>query len=275
MRNYISSILFFFCLSFSYSAVSATSLPAEHEATRLMIAVEKSIKESNWSKASFQLEELQNLKVDLPSKYHYFNGLVLAELGQFAAAQSSLEQYVVQAEEKGEYYVAALEQLTRIEELSDEELPSATRQASIKPADDETSSDGYIKSLQALYLTEDPVHALVLQINSLLSAHAYTGSRLKKSTERAGIIFSLSVSGRDILLQEKRYQGGQPELRVNKLNVLGLDPFLRSECSGNELMCWIYHPGNGYDQWVIIDRDEMVLNELVEAFSKLIRLMQK
>lgn len=270
----ITSVFALVLLIFYSASSFASRLPAEHEAARLMLAVEASIKEKSWAKAQTQLQALADLKVPLPAPFYYFNGVVLTELSQLDSAQTSLEDYVIKAEEKGEYYVAALELLTQLEEKRTQQSNPVVREASIKPAA-ESSGDGYVKSLQALYLTDDPIKALVMQINSLLSVHAYTGNRVKKATERSGIRYSLSVSERDLVLQEKQYLSGQPELSVNKLNVLGVDPFLKSGCASNELMCWIYHPGNGHERWILIDRDDMVLNELVEAFSKLIRLMQK
>lgn len=256
------------------SSAMSSRLPAEHEANRLMLAIESSVDQKAWIKAQEQLDSLKTLDVDLPASFFYLNGLVLAETGQTKQAQVSLEQYVVKADKEGEYYVAALNLLTALEEMMPESTAPKATKSTIKPTL-ESTGDGYVKSLQALYLTDDPVKALVLQINSLLAVHSYTGSRVKKASTENGIVYSLSVSGRDLVLQEKHYEGGQPELRVNKLGVLGLDPFPQSACSSTELMCWIYHPGNGADRWIIIDRDEMVLGELVEAFSKLIRLMQK
>lgn len=239
-----------------------------------MLAVESSIESKSWAKAQVQLQSLEGLDVALPDSFYFFNGLVLSKLNQPEQAQDSLESYVIKAEKEGSYYVAALEELTKLEELRAKQVDAPERSASIKPTI-ESTGDGYIKSLQALYLTDDPVKALTMQINSLLSAHAYTGSRVKKVSGRSGVIYSLSVSERDIILQEKQYLSGRPELSVNKLNVLGVDPFVKSACSSKELQCWIYHPGNRHEHWIVIDRDEMVLNELVAAISKLIRFMQQ
>ena len=134
---------------------------------------------------------------------------------------------------------------------------------------------GYIKSLQALYLTDDPVKALVMQINSLLSVHAYSGLRVKKAKARVGKVFSVSVNDNQLVLQEKNYESGYPSLTVTKLDVHGLDPFLRYECQKKKFVCSIYHPADTHLVWIVIDYDSLVAGELSEALTKLFQYLQR
>lgn len=250
------------------------SLPPEHEAARLMLSIENLVEKQQWSEAELQLIKMGSLEVELPTEYFFYNGEVLAHLARNDEAQASLEAYVVKAGSEGNFYTQALSLLTEIDQRP-VTLPQAEPEAKKSLPVITGDGDGYIKSLQALYLTDDPVKALVLQVNSLLAAHAYTGSRVKSKKQREGIAYTVSVEGPNLLLQEKSYQNQQPTLSVAKLNVLGVDPFLKNGCSAAEYTCWVYHPSKSHERWILIDRDELVIGELTEALTKLIRLLQK
>ncbi len=254
----------------------ATGLPPEHEANRLMLAIEQSVNAGEWQKADAQMQALQALSRPLPEAFHFFAGRVNQALGSYEEAQANFETYVIEAGQEGNYYQQALLNITRIEELvlQQQEAEPVSEKAEIAPAQ-EGRSDGYIKSLQALYLTDDPKKALLMQANSLLAAHAYTGSRVKSTERRSGVVYSLAIEGQDLMVQEKAYRDGQPTLKMVRFKVLGLDPFIRTGCSNDEYACWVYHPADKFERWLVIDRDEMVVQELSEALSKLILLMQR
>lgn len=259
------------------SAVLASGLPAEHESVRLMLAVEAAVEGESWERAAQQLGQLQALDVGLPEAYYFYQGLVLFKRDNFPEAQKHLEQYVILAGSKGKHYPAALQLITRIEEALAKPKPAAETEPAAKTASAITSVRGedYIQSLQKIYLTDNPVQALVMQVNSLLSAHAWSGSRVKKQNDRSGVVYSIEAKERDILVQEKRFENGQVLLKVVKLNVLGIDPFLRSECSIDESVCWIYDPVATHQRWIVIDRDELAVKELTDALSKLIVRLQR
>lgn len=265
-----------FVLMLPFSSLFASDLPVEHEVTRLLLAVESSLEDGQWLKAQSQLQSLSGLKVNLPEEFYYFNGLVMARQQQSAAALDNLERYVIDAGKDGAHYIEALKLITRLDDsLAKTESPPGSDKLVDKAVIVGTERDGYIKSLQALYLTDDPVKALVMQINSLLSAHGYTGSRVIKAHSQARVSYSLSTSGRDLIVQEKNYNQGVPVLTMSKLSVLGVDPYLDYDCSATELACWINHPGNKRVKWLKIDRDEMVISELSSALSKLILKLQQ
>lgn len=260
-------------LSVQAVLVLASGLPVEHESARLMLAVDAAIEAQDWDHAGQQLGQLQGLEVELPDDYYFYQGLVLSKQARFQEAQKHLEKYVVLTGSKGKHYTAALKLITQVEEgASAADMPV---QEPLAPEISGANGDGYIRSLQALYLTEDPVHALIMQINSLLSSHSYHGSRIKKQNERAGVVYSIDARERELVLQEKSYVDGQATLKVVKLNVLGIDPFLRSECSVEELACWIHDPVAQHQRWIVIDRDELVVKELSDALSRLIVRLQR
>lgn len=267
IRSNVSFILFLLSMP-----LCATNLPVEHESVRLLLAVEKSISESAWDKAQVQLGDLEKLDIDLPAKYHYFKGLAQNQMGDLKEAQVSLESYVIKAGSEGDFYTQALEMITEIDSAKklvenmddDKKTPEIT-----------ASGDSYVQSLQALFLTDDPTKALILHANSLLTSHPYTGTRVKKQTTENGVVYRLSASALDLVVQEKRYIDGQPSLKVNKLNVSGIDPFIRYGCDAEEFACWILDPTDQYARWMIIDRDELVAQELAKALTKLIKAMQQ
>jgi hypothetical protein len=252
----------------------ATGLPAEHELARLMLAVESAVDAGDWEQASIQLDQLQSLQLTLPDEFHYFYGLVMLRSGQPVLAQKSLERYVVGQGNTGRYYEASLKLITKIEQ---QPAPHKIEVPDGQPVPKLSSSsgDGYIRSLQALFLTDDPVQALVMHINSLLSAHAFNGSRIRKPNAREGVVYQLSVSGHDLVLQEKSFEQGQSQLRVSKLPVLGVDPYLTTGCEVEVQLCWVSDPTNNQRRWLVIDRDELVVRELSDALSKLIVRLQR
>jgi len=263
----------FFLLFCSASAFSA-NLPVEHEAMRLMLAVESSVESADWDKASQQLNALEVLKIAPAEDYFYFNGLVNFKLKHLSVAEDSLESYIVTVGQKGKYYVEALNLITLLEARGEGEVSPETQKMESSSALSSDERTGYIKSLQALYLTDDPVKALVMQINSLLSVHAYTGLRVKKPNVRTGLVYSVSVNSGQLGLQEKNYETGFPTLTATKLDVHGLDPFLRYECEKQKITCTIYHPADPHLVWIMIENDDLVVRELVEALTKLIQYLQ-
>lgn len=263
-----------FCISF---AVNATRLPPEHEVARLMLSIESSVESSDWEKAKRLLETLKDIEIEHPVASLYFSGLVYFNFEQFYVAQEFLEQYVVKAGMSGEHYSASLRLITLAEELDQttkQSLQSAElhiKPTQIMPTEQQT----YIQSLLSLFLTEDPVVALQLQLNSLLTSHPFTGSRIKKPKHQEGVKYRLTVKDRTIQLQIKTFRYGLPALSTNNVDILGLDPFIRYECSSQEYACWVYHPANGFDRWLIIDYQESVVKELSQALTKLIQTLQQ
>jgi len=265
--------LFVFLLLIGSASVFASNLPVEHEAIRLMLAIESSVNQVNWPKAQVQLQALEALKLKHPEDFFYFNGLVNFQLDHLPLAEKNLEHYVVSAGKQGKYYIEALKLITLLDEQPVKPIPQTARpEPSTVISSDQRG--GYIKSLQALYLTDDPVKALVLQINSLLSVHAYTGSRVKKTQARSGQVYSISVVNNQLSLQEKKYEGDFSSLTASKIDVHGLDPFLRYECTKRNFACEIYHPANTHLVWMMVDYDDLVARELVGALTKLIQHLQ-
>lgn len=273
-----------FCCAFSLQSL-ASNLPPEHESARLLLVIEEAVNQGEWELADSSLTHIASLKVDLPTPFFYYNGLVHSQLKRYEKAQRSLEHYVVKSGPSGAFYYEALRFLTAIDNKLKEANVTAGSSQEVMNDEGEVDAqapllvgeerDAYIQALKALFLTDSPVQALVMQINSLLSSHPFTGERLKKAAEKQGIKFQVSIQDSLIVLQETNYQKGFPRLSASRLEVSGLDPFITYQCSSKTVSCWLYHPAGSHDTWLKIDYDELVANELSQAFTRLIQFLQK
>lgn len=271
-----------FCLTLPVAAL-ASNLPPEHESARLLLVIEEAVNQGDWQLADTSLTQIASLEVDLPTPFFYYNGLVHFQLKSYEKAQRSLEHYVVNAGPSGGFYYESLRLLTSIESASNGSLSTSSKL--LTETHDKSSEspavlinedrDTYIQTLKALFLTDNSVQALVMQVNSLLSAHPFTGGRLKKASHKQGVKFRISIQGNVIILQETNYQDGFPSLSASRLEVSGLDPFITFECSSKTISCWLYHPASSHDVWLTIDNDELVADELSQALTRLIQFMQK
>tara|TARA_R110002167_G_scaffold25824_10_gene89242 strand:- start:557 stop:1408 length:852 start_codon:yes stop_codon:yes gene_type:complete len=282
MRLAISILLF--CLSV---LSMASSLPPEHESARLLLVIEEAVSRSDWQLADENLSKMADLDVELPVSFFFYNGRVHFKQKRIDKAQRSLEHYVIKAGPSGEFYYDALRLLTAVERETKEQAKHGLKTDSLKdkfnPDGSESGEpllvnherDAYVQSLQALFLTESPVQALVMQINSLLSAHPFTGSRIKKAYEKKGVKFQVSTQDNMIVLQERDFQNGYPQLSAVKLEVSGIDPFIRFDCSNKNASCWLYHPSDKHEKWLLVDNDELVAAELSQAFTRLIQSLQQ
>ncbi|UZE97505.1 tetratricopeptide repeat protein [Alkalimarinus alittae] len=252
----------------------ATGLPPEHEAKRLLLAVQHSIDNSQWDKAEEQLKKIAELDVPLDAKFHYLNGQVQLQQSEFDLAQKSFEIYVLQAGEEGEFYIPSLKMITEADEKKNAVV---IKKEPVNTADLvlEKNKDSYLESLKTLYLTDSSIDALVLRINSILSTHPYQGARIKQKNANKGAKYSINVNGNELQIQEKKYdRDGAPTLLVSKMDMYGVDPFVKFSCDYDRYICWLYHPVSQYDRWILIDRDEKAAEELSDAMARLIRLLQ-
>lgn len=267
----------FLCLSLLVGSASGSGLPPEHEVERLLLALKESVKHGEWPDASQHLSLMRELDVPQPKDSFYYEGLVKARLGDFHRARLVLERYVVNAGSDGQHYEDALKLITEAEQAERNAAESGHEKKAAPSLEliDSSQRDGYIKSLQALYLTQDPVEALTMQVNSLLSAHPFTGSRIKKSGVKEGLVYQVDVVKGGLTLQEKSYQNGAPMLSATSIQVHGLDPFVGTACSHREYACWLLHPTNKHERWIKIDYDELVVDELREAMTKLLQSLQQ
>ena len=280
----VTLLLLFCCACSGYSS----GLPPEHESARLLLVIEEAVENKNWVLADENLSKMADLKVDLPVPFFFYNGWVHFKQARYEKAQHSLEHYVVKAGPSASFYYDALRLLTSVEaelgrskdkvkgDLTQVDVDMQANESEVNPSIlVHKDRDAYVQSLKALYLTDNPVQALVMQINSLLSAHSYTGSRVKKISEKQGVKFQISIQDSLIVLQETNYQDGFPQLSAKRFGLNGVDPFIRFECSGREIACWLFHPASAHERWLYFDNDQLVASELSQAFTRLIQILQQ
>ncbi|MFE8071972.1 hypothetical protein QQM79_13020 [Marinobacteraceae bacterium S3BR75-40.1] len=252
---------------------NAAALPPEHEATRLMMAIESAIDQSQWDQASRYLNRLQNLQVQKPTDYLFFRGRVMHHSGQLNEARDALEDYVVQAGADGEHYRQALGLITDIERQLEQQSQQKQHEpvAQIKPA--ETVD---VDKLQELYLKDNPVDALVAHLNSLLSLHAYQGDRILRDRPRQGVVYELEVTGPgELTLRTTDYQGeGRAVTRTQTLSVYGVSPLVEQDCLASEGACWIYDPRDN-TRWLKLALKPDAANAITRAMGELIRRLQE
>ncbi len=272
-RHYLAGVLLSGVLSVN---AAHAALPPEHEANRLLLSVEQLVTAAQWEQATEYLDRLVALETALPPVFDYYRGRVHLELGEPAKAQQSLESYVVKAGVQGQYYKEALKMITDAEtRVANQSAASAVTVDQLAKAFAIESADDYVASLQKLFLVNDPKQALLMRINSILAANTYQGTRIRQKEQTLGAEYKLAVDGGDLVIQEKIYDPKKaPEIKSTKLRVHGVDSYLRYGCDYDRYMCWVYHPVQQYDRWLLLDRVEPEAQELADALGRLIRLMQ-
>ena len=269
--SFLALLIFVPALLWATSSFSS-GLPPEHEAKRLMLAAQNSINSKQWNKADQQLKNVTALDVPLPAEFHYMHGQVLFHRFEFDLAQKSFEVYVLQVGEEGEFYISALEMITEADEKKKEVQPKATDTEALTL---DKAKDEYLESLKTLYLTDDAKQALVFQINNILLNNPYHGSRIKQQDVKKGVRYSINLTGNELQIQEKRYdKKGAPSLSVSRMDVCGVDPFIKYSCDYDRYVCWLYHPVNQHDRWILLDRNNDAAKELSEAMGRLIQSVQ-
>ncbi len=268
----------FFCVFICcFLAVTTYSLPAEVELDRFIIAAKKHIDGADFVAAESYLLRAKELNIELPAEFYYSYGQVLQHKGEPLAARQNLERYIEKAGKEGEFYSKALESINSIEELGVRPVaePSANLDWS-KAADTMKKENGYLREMRELYLTDNDLEALELHINSLLSVyHIGNGPNLKNSTPLQ-YVTSISVGNGVIISSIKSKESADGEVRTisNKFSVFGVNPYIKYDCSEEELSCWITHPQDG-TQWIRLVHDSDVAKELNKALTHLIKEMQK
>lgn len=261
----------------------ALALPAEIEADRLVLAAEEKIAQQDFEGARLYLERVGPLKAEPRPVYHFLLGQVLLREGSLEKAQTHLSDYVAKVGREGEHYDDALRLLTQIEE----QLDSRRDVAAIREKQDLKAiglefSDGegkaYDDKVRKLFLSANLQDALVLHINSLLKSYVYLEGKVKNPELSARENYSLSRAGdTDIVVSRTQVSpgsGGQAQLSTDRLNTLGVNPFVTYRCSKAVDSCVIRHPVSG-DDWMRIAYDEAGAKELSTALTRLIKALQR
>lgn len=256
-------------------SVTAEKLAPEFEMERLLLQVQEQVTQGNFEAMRASLLEMDALGAELPPDYHYFNALLAKEERRLIEARDSLVRYVNQAGRDAPHYQQALASIAALgKEIELQQKPAPAAQSAL-PEIESADRTTYETRLRELYLVDSTQVALVEHINALLATHVYVDARVHRLNQREGIQYQVSVSDGQILLQETRYdEAGKAAYSISKTTVFGVNPYLPSGCDAAHYLCWIVHPVNTADRWLVIESDEAALEELHKALAFLIRHLQ-
>ncbi len=247
------------------------SLPPEHEVERLLLLAEQLLSERNVKRAERVLAQVIELTPKPPLRYFYFRGQSLA-LNAPAQAHEHLTHYVVKGGREAEFYREALALISELDpdENNGEEVGSKPLELSLG---NEYQAD--LAKLKALYLTDDAAAALLQHINALLATHPYTGTRLTRAGEKQGRHYALDIENGALKVRVSEYSAKGASLHIDKIRVVGLDPYLRYGCARKEKACWIYHPSSPTERWLWLANKDAIAAELATSLSRLLVLIQR
>ncbi|MDX1588877.1 MAG: hypothetical protein R3296_08050 [Oleiphilaceae bacterium] len=277
------------CIAFAGGMLLALSLPLsanlslEDESQRLLIATETAVAEGRWQEAKDYMNRLlEKEQVRLPAEFYFLRGRIMEQAGQPRQARQAYERYVNGAGREGEMYQVALRRITQLEESESRrggdfsgsgEFSRSGQQsiASIEPAGADE-----LKQLRALYLTDNNVQALVEHANSLLSLNAWEGpSRVVVRQSQRGVRYRLRVDDGRLQVRTRKFDNeGGVRVRMDPINVYGVNPRLDSDCYPEESACWIADPRDN-SRWLKLREDPSAARETARVLGLLIREMQQ
>ena len=135
----------------------------------------------------------------------------------------------------------------------------------------------YLNQLKQQHATSNERTALLAEINSLLTKHALRAGYQLGQSNPQDFLYRVSVAEQgDLIIREeiRSSQKNAMEVRSNRINVFGADPFVSYACPAQGIRCVIF----GEDQKtaiLTIVRDQQAAKNLARAFSYLIRNIQR
>jgi hypothetical protein len=154
---------------------------------------------------------------------------------------------------------------------------SAAQAAQPEPELSGAEQARYLNELKHLYLTNDERKALLAQSNELLDTYAVRAAFQVGQPDRHDQIYQLSVGAPgELLIQQKtrEAEGVKLEVRNQRLEVFGVDPYIKYDCLPTQQTCVLKNPQDG-SPWLTIRRDHEGAAELAKALTFLLRNIQK
>ena len=155
---------------------------------------------------------------------------------------------------------------------------AATSCSFAEPATLESSEQvNYLNQLKRQHATTSERTALLAEVNSLLTQHALRAGYQVGYSNPQDFLYSVSVDNRgELLIREeiRSNQNNAMEVRSNRINVFGIDPFVSYACPAQGIRCVIF----GEDKQtaiLTIVRDQDAAKSVARALSYLIRNIQR
>lgn len=274
---------------------SAWALSPDAELDRCLLAAEKYIAANDFSHAEIYLQKIAALKIPTPADYDFFVAVVRMQQHEDQAAQAAFDRYVQHAGKNGKYYKDALEQLTLLEErqtqtnaaaVSSQPGGPAKRVSAEVNAEPVATASGlenpdasYDAKLKQQYQRGDTVNALIARINELLASHVFVASKIKNPQTQDSELFSVSIAQKNevvVTRQSRTRRSGQLQsnIKIDRLDVFGVNPYIDYVCDRIYDSCWIRHPATG-SQWIVLENNEAVAAELSKALTRLMKALQR
>ncbi|TVP53895.1 MAG: hypothetical protein EA349_12855 [Halomonadaceae bacterium] len=279
------------CIALTTGLLVALSMPAtaslslEDESQRLLMATETAVAEGRWGVAMDYMNRLlRKEQVTLPPDFYFLRGRIMEEAGQPREARQAYGRYVSSAGREGDMYQTALRRITVIEE-QERQRGDKSEQFGREPRGGngeamavtlEAAGADEVAQLKALYLTDDPVEALIEHANSLLGLHAWEGpSRVVVRQPDRGLHYRLRLDDTSLQLRTREVDdSGNARVSVTRLNVFGINPRVGTECYREESACWIADPRDG-SRWLKLAENRAAATETARVISLLLREIQK
>ncbi|ARU90068.1 hypothetical protein [Pseudomonas sp. M30-35] len=140
-----------------------------------------------------------------------------------------------------------------------------------------TEQANYLHELKRLYNTQDERKALLAHVNKLLLTYALRAGYQVGQADRNDLIYSVALGAQGELLLREETRGENSSdiaVRNQRIDVFGVDPFIRYDCPTSGISCSLNNPVTG-NKMITIVRDNNGAADLAKAMSYLIRNVQK
>ncbi|HHX34642.1 MAG TPA: hypothetical protein GX719_05150 [Gammaproteobacteria bacterium] len=142
---------------------------------------------------------------------------------------------------------------------------------------DSSEQANYLNQLKQQHATSNERTALLAELNSLLTQHALRAGYQVGHSNPQDFLYSVSVAkqGELVIREEIRSsQNNTIEVRSQRINVFGIDPFVSYACPAQGVRCVIFGEDKKTAVLTII-RNQQAAKDLARALSYLIRNMQR
>lgn len=156
-------------------------------------------------------------------------------------------------------------------------LITASSLSLAQPVLESSEKTNYLKQLQQQHATNNERTALLAEVNALLSQYALRAGYQVGQSNPQDFLYSVSLqkSGELLIREEIRSnQNNVLEVRSNRINVFGIDPFLSYACPAQGIRCVIFGDDKKTAILTIV-RDPEAAKQLAKALSYLIRNLQR
>lgn len=142
---------------------------------------------------------------------------------------------------------------------------------------DSGEQTNYLNQLKRQHATDSERTALLAQVNSLLAEHALRAGYQVGHANPQDYLYSVSIAQQGTLVIREEIRSSQNhaiQVRNQRIQVFGIDPFVSYACPAQEVRCVIF--GNDRRTAIMsIVRNQQGAQELARAFSYLIRNLQR